>query len=92
MHILRVEHEVPDYDNWKKAFDSDPIGRKDSGVRRHRILRSVDDPNQVMIDLEFETANEAERMQTALLELWGRVDVMRNPQSRTVEVVEIKDY
>jgi hypothetical protein len=45
-----------------------------------------------MIDLEFETANEAERMQTALLELWERVDVMRNPQSRTAEVVEIRDY
>ena len=28
MHILRIEHPVPDYDAWKQAFDSDPIGRE----------------------------------------------------------------
>ena len=27
MHILRIEHPVPDYDAWKEAFDSDPISR-----------------------------------------------------------------
>ncbi len=45
MHILRIEHPVPDYDAWKEAFDSDPIGREPSGVRRYRILRPNDDPN-----------------------------------------------
>jgi hypothetical protein len=24
--ILRIEHPVPDFDGWKKAFDSDPVG------------------------------------------------------------------
>lgn len=92
MHILRIEHAVPDYDNWKKAFESDPIGRKDSGVRRHRILRAVDDPNYVMIDLEFDSSDEAERMHAGLRELWGRVDVMTDPQARTAEVVESEEY
>jgi hypothetical protein len=27
MHILRIEHPVPDYDAWKQAFDSDPLNR-----------------------------------------------------------------
>jgi hypothetical protein len=27
MYILRIEHPVSDYDAWKAAFDSDPIGR-----------------------------------------------------------------
>ena len=27
VHILRIEHPVPDYDAWKEAFDSDPISR-----------------------------------------------------------------
>ena len=31
MYILRIEHPVPDYDAWKAAFDSDPIGRERSG-------------------------------------------------------------
>ena len=38
---------------WKKAFDGDPVGREKSGVRRYRILRPIDDANDVMIDLEF---------------------------------------
>jgi hypothetical protein len=38
MYILRIEHAVPDFAAWKKAFDSGPLGRKRSGVRRYRIL------------------------------------------------------
>ncbi len=51
MHILRIEHQIKDFDSWKAAFDRDPIGRRQSGVRRHRILRPVDDANYVMLDL-----------------------------------------
>ncbi len=94
MHILRIEHPVPDYDSWKAAFDSDPVGRERSGVRRYRILRPTDDPNYVMIDLEFESLSEAEAMHEALRDLWGRVEgtIMMNPQARTVEAVESKAY
>lgn len=92
MHVLRVEHSVADYDRWKKAFDDDPIGRKNSGVLAYRILRAADDPNLVMIDLEFNSADEAERMHEALRDLWGRVDVMRDPSARSAEVVEREDY
>jgi hypothetical protein len=92
MHILRIEHPVPNFDAWKEAFDSDPVGRERSGVRRYRILRPTDDPNYVMIDLEFDAASEAEAVQAALRELWGRVDVMHSPQAQIVEVVEIKEY
>jgi hypothetical protein len=44
VHVLRVEHPVSDYDDWKKAFDNDPIGRRKFGVVRYRILRAADDP------------------------------------------------
>ena len=92
MHILHIEHPVPNYDAWKSAFDSDPIGRKQSGVRRYRILRALDNPNYVMIDLEFDSASEAEDMHAALRELWSHVDVMHSPQARIVEVVESKEH
>jgi hypothetical protein len=42
MYVLRIEHSVPDYEGWKRAFDSDPLGRKKSGVRQYRVLRAVD--------------------------------------------------
>lgn len=57
MYMLRIEHPVPNYEGWKQAFDSAPVGREKSGVRRYQILRPVDDPNFVMIDLEFDTIN-----------------------------------
>jgi hypothetical protein len=92
IHVLRIEHPVPNFAAWKEAFDSDPIGRERSGVRRYRVLRATDDPNYVMVDLEFDSLREAEAVQAALHELWGRVDVMHSPQARIVEVVEIKEY
>lgn len=94
MYILRIEHPVPDFDGWKKAFDSDPVGREKSGVRRYRVLRAIDDPNYVMIDLEFDTASQAEALLAAMRVVWGRVEgtIMLNPQARIVEAVETKEY
>jgi hypothetical protein len=92
MHILRIEHAVPDYDAWKEAFDDDPLDREGSGVLRHRVMRSVDDPNYLLIDLEFENADRAQAMLGKLRELWGRVEVMRDPTARIVETVESEEY
>ena len=92
MHILRIEHAAPNYDAWKQAFDSDPIGREQGGVRGYRILRGTDDPNYVMIDLEFDSASEAEPFLAKLHDLWGRVDVMGDPKARIAEVVESTEY
>ena len=94
MYILRIEHPVPDFDGWKKAFDSDPVGREKSGVRRYQILRASDDANYVMIDLEFDTASQAEALLAAMRVVWGRVEgtIMMNPKARIVEAVEIKEY
>ena len=90
MHILRVEHAVPDFAAWKKAFDSDPMGRQRSGVQRYRILRPVDDARYVMIDLEFDTLAQAEAMIGALRQLWGRVEgtIIEKPRARIVAVAE----
>lgn len=95
MFILRIEHAVPDYGAWKQAFDRDPAGREKSGVRRHQVLRPIDDPNHVMIDLEFDTPSEAEAMLTELRIVWDRVQgqiIISNPQTRIVESVETKEY
>ena len=94
MYMLRIEHPVPNFDGWKKAFDSDPVGREKSGVRRYQILRSVDDPNYVMIDLEFDTARQAEVLLAAMRAVWGRVEgtIMTNPKARIAETVETIEY
>lgn len=93
MFILRIEHPVPDYQRWRTAFENDPLDRRKAGVRRYRILRAIDEPNHVLVDLEFESRPEAESMLTALRSLWGRVEgrVMTAPQARIVEVAETRE-
>jgi hypothetical protein len=93
--ILRIEHKVGNFDAWKRMFANDPIDRQKSGVRGYRILRSTDDPNYVMIDLEFDSAKEAENVRSALRNLWSTPEaqkVMQNPQLRIVELIETKAY
>lgn len=92
MHVLRIEHPVTHFDDWKEAFDGDPLGRQQAGVRRYRVLRQVDDPDYVMIDLEFEGLGETEAFLAALRDLWSRVDVMRDPRARVAEIVESGEY
>jgi hypothetical protein len=94
MYILQIEHPIFDYEGWKRAFDSDPVGREKSGVRRYQILRPIDDPKYVMIDLEFDTVEQAEGLLAAMREVWGRVEgtIMMNAKTHIVEVVEVKQY
>jgi hypothetical protein len=90
MTLLRIQHSVPNFEGWKRAFDSDPMDRKAAGVRRYQVHRSVTDPNFVLIDLEFDHVAEAEKLLEKLRRLWAGPGgaVMRNPEAWIVETVE----
>jgi hypothetical protein len=92
MAILRIQHSVPSFEAWKRAFDSDPVDRRASGVRRYQVYRDIADPNLVMIDLEFDSVAEAERLLENLRRLWAGQGgaVMRNPAAWVVEAVASK--
>ena len=94
MYTLQIEHPVPDFEGWKKAFDNDPVGRQRGGVLRHKIFRKVDDSNYVIIELEFDKLSEAESFLISLEKLWGKVEgtVINSPRARIVEEVESKEY
>lgn len=94
MVVLQIEHPVASFEGWKQAFDSDPVGRRRSGVRRYRILRPLDKPNHAIIELEFDSVGEAETLLAGLRTLWSRVEgtVISNPQARIVEMVETVEY
>lgn len=94
-YLVRIEHPVPDFAAWQKAFDDDPVGREKLGVRRYKILRPVDDPKYVMVDLEFDGSGQAEKFRAAIRELWRSAEakgLIANPQARVVEAVENKEY
>ncbi len=90
MFTLRIEHSVPDFDNWKQAFDTDPADRKGSGVHHYRVLRSVEDPRLVMIDLDFESLSEAEGLLEKMKRIWAGPgkSIMRGPRAQIAETVE----
>lgn len=92
--VLRIEHRVPDFGPWKAAFDSDPMGRAQAGVLRHRVLQATDDPNEVMIDLEFTTTAEAEAMLAGLRQLWSRVTgtLIHEPHAQITSVADNVEY
>ena len=93
MFVLRIEHPVRDYDGWKKAFDADPAGREKAGVLRYSVLRPVDDPSFVMIDLEFDREEQATAMLESLRKVWSRVegDVIFDPKARITEIAETRE-
>jgi hypothetical protein len=93
MPIVRIEHSVPNFVKWKEAFDRDPADRKGSGVRRYQILRLQEDPNYVMIDLEFDSTGEAEAFLRTMQQIWSGpgTAVMQNARGRVADLVEGKE-
>ena len=95
MTTLQIEHGVRDYDAWKAAFDGDPVGREAGGVRRYTISRPADDPAYVIVDLEFDTLEEAEGFREKLRGLWAAAGAdlgLESPRARILDVVETRDY
>jgi hypothetical protein len=90
MITLEIEHAIKNYEDWKNAFDSDPIDRKKAGVKHYRIYRPVDNPNHVIIQLDFKTLEEAKATLEALKKMWTKVEgtIMFNPQTRILGIAE----
>lgn len=95
MPTLHIEHPVTDFASWKVAFDGLADVRTKAGVRHHHIRRPVDDPDYIVIDLDFDTVREAE----IFLEfLQGKVWASRQsspalngtPQTRILETAETR--
>ena len=91
-YVIRVEHPVPSFEAWQARFDSDPLGREENGVVRYRVMRGADNPEHVLIDLEFDGRAEAEAFLARLQELWSGTDVMHDPKSRIAEIVDRAEY
>ena len=51
MAFIISRFDVGDYDRWKRTFDADPGGRKQT-AKGHRIFRSVANPNDVFVATE----------------------------------------
>ncbi len=49
MPYVMVTHKVADYARWKPIFDADGANRQAAGSKGGQLLRSADDPNEVVL-------------------------------------------
>jgi hypothetical protein len=66
MAFLLTSFSIPDYDEWKRLFESDKLGRAQR-VKRYTLLRGDEDANQVVELLEFDTVEGARDFRERLL-------------------------
>jgi quinol monooxygenase YgiN len=77
MTTVHIENTVRDFGAWKANFDKHERFRAEQGVQSYRVSRSVTEPNEVLIDLEF-------RDQTAARAFLPKLEqIMNSPQART---------
>jgi hypothetical protein len=58
MAVILTRINVGDYEAWKPLFDQDRPGARRSATG-YRLFRNTEDPNEVFIQVEFESTQEA---------------------------------
>ena len=77
MTTVHIENTVQDYEAWRANFDKYERFRVEQGVQSYGVSRSVTDPNDILIDLEF-------RDETAARAFLPKLEqIMNSPQART---------
>ena len=92
MFTLSIEHAISDFPTWKSAFDRFSEARAQAGVLTDRIRRPVDDPQYLIIELDFETKEAAEAFREFLFSVvWSNPDaspaLVGDPTARVLEPV-----
>jgi hypothetical protein len=59
MATLHIEHPITDYETWRSAYNRFAEARTHAGVAAERVMRPIDDPAYVFIELDFATAAAA---------------------------------
>ena len=90
MATLHIEHPITDFGTWHAAFARFADARSRAGVREQRVLRPVDDPAYVVVDLEFDTVEQAEKVLGFLrANVWASTQnapaLAGKPQARVLE-------
>jgi hypothetical protein len=92
MATLHIEHPITSFADWQAAFQRFAAMRAQAGVRRQQVQRPVDDAHYVVIDLDFDTVDEAEGFLHVLKErVWSSREsspaLTGDPQTRILETV-----
>lgn len=95
MPTLHIEHAIADFDLWHAAFERFAEFRTQAGVRGQRVQQQVDDAHYIVLDLDFDTVEQAEGF-LALLEtkVWSSRDnapaLVGKPKTKILEQAQIR--
>jgi hypothetical protein len=93
MFTLTIEHTITDLPTWKAAFDRFADARAQAGVMADRLRRPVGDSQHLVIELDFETIEQAEAFHQFLTTVvWANPDaspaLVGTPTTRILEPME----
>ena len=73
---------VEDYGTFREAFNGAEEMRRSAGALNSTVYQSVDDPNEVIVQVEFPTADAAKAFQTSqpLRDAMQRAGVQGQPR------------
>jgi heme-degrading monooxygenase HmoA len=69
MAILHIEHEISDLTTWLETFKRFAPAREQAGVQQAEVLQPTDDPNYIVVNLRFESAEAASNFRTFLTDV-----------------------
>lgn len=80
IHIL-VRHKVADFAKWKPIYDAHAPARQEAGLREEYLLRSIDNPNEVVLLFAAEDLKKAQAFAASpdLREAMERAGVIDKP-------------
>jgi len=89
MQRLIIKQKVKDFKSWKTYFDDFKDTRKSFGERSFQIMHPTDDPNNLVMIFEWDTAQNAQNFfhSAELRERMKKAGVMGEPQVEYVTEV-----
>src|SRR5207249_10414193 len=76
MNYLLIRHKVADFAKWKPAYDAHGRARANAGLKEERLLRSIDNPNEVVLLFSAQDLDKAkQRSEEHTSELQSRFDL-----------------
>jgi hypothetical protein len=76
MATLHIEHPITDLETWLGAFGRFGGARAKAGVKNERIHQPVDDDRYILVELDFDTTEQAEAFKGFLA-----TNVWSNPEA-----------
>jgi len=81
MTNVLIKHKVDDFTTWKTEFDNFASFRKTGGEKSYRVMQTTDDPNNVIVFLEWESMDSARKFlgSNELKDAMGKAGVNEAP-------------